>query len=124
MSWIRVIESAQNIDDFKETYPKSETLDAKIATASKTILTNSSFRKKVYLEEQNAPKYDRFLRRRKFSFFLGANETILDFSRLLNVNLRGDDVQRFDTSWDEVLLSIKDAPNVDRDFQNSGRAVG
>ena len=37
----------------------------------------------------------------------GTNESILDFSDLVSVTLRGDDVQGFDTKWDEALLSIR-----------------
>ena len=33
----------------------------------------------------------------------GANEPILEFSVLMDVTLRGDDVQGFDTKWSEVL---------------------
>ena len=40
----------------------------------------------------------------------GAHETILEFKDLFSVPLRGDDVQVFDTRWDEVLLSTEDTP--------------
>ena len=35
---------------------------------------------------------------------------MLDFYDLMNVTLRGDGIQVFDTRWDEVLLSINDTP--------------
>ena len=35
----------------------------------------------------------------------GTHETILDFSDLMGVSLRGVDVLGFDTRWNEVLLS-------------------
>ena len=40
----------------------------------------------------------------------GTHESIPDFSDLMGVALRGDDVQGFDTRWDEVLSSIKELP--------------
>ena len=60
MSWIRDLEAAQNIDDLRTShsitrkpYSNFETLDDKIATALKKILMNTSFKKKVRLEEPN-----------------------------------------------------------------------
>ena len=46
--------------------------------------------------------------------FTGTNESILDFSDLMNVTLRGDDVQGFDTKWNEVLESMKETPSTKR----------
>ena len=37
--------------------------------------------------------------------------TILELSDLVNITLKGDNVQGFDAKWDEVLLSMRDAPN-------------
>ena len=31
----------------------------------------------------------------------------------MNITLKGDNVQGFDAKWDEVLLSMKDAPKDD-----------
>ena len=35
----------------------------------------------------------------------GARETVLDHSDLFFITLRNDDVQEFDTRWDELLLN-------------------
>ena len=43
----------------------------------------------------------------------GAHEAFLDYSDLFRVTLHGDDVQDFDTRWDEVLLSISQEPTDD-----------
>ena len=58
-----------------------------IASALKKIIQNSHFKKKVSLEEQKAPKEDRFLRRRQIAFMIydnfrvtGAHDT---FSNML-----------------------------------------
>ena len=36
--------------------------------------------------------------------------TILELSDLVNITLKGHNVQGFDAKWDEVLLSVRDAP--------------
>ena len=38
------------------------------------------------------------------------NEAILDFRDLSNVQLKNDNVQTFDTKWNEVLPAITDRP--------------
>ena len=54
---------------------------------------------------------DRFLRGRQIAFMIyeyfwvtGAHEAVLDFSDLFHVALNGDDIQDFDTRWDQALL--------------------
>ena len=78
-------------------FPNFEMLDAKIAPALNKIIHNSHFKKKVSLEEQKAQKEDRFLRGRQIAFMIfdyfqvtGAHDTVLD------------NVQEFDTRWDEI----------------------
>ena len=36
----------------------------------------------------------------------GAHDTVLDFADLCSVTLHDDNIQEFDTRWDEVLLSM------------------
>ena len=36
----------------------------------------------------------------------GGHDTVLDYAGLFSVTLRDDNVQEFDTRWDEVLLSM------------------
>ena len=97
MSWIRVIEAAQNIDDLRESHsitgklhPNFETLDARIATALKKILMNTKFKREVYLEEQTAHRENRFLRGGQIAHMIyeyfrttGSNESFLEFSDLV-----------------------------------------
>ena len=101
-------------------FPKIEMLDAKIASAANKIIQNSQFRKKVSLEEQKAQKEDRFLRGRQIAFMIrdyfrvtGAHDTVLDYADLFSVNLHDDNIQEFDTRWDEVLLSMSKIPSDD-----------
>ena len=36
----------------------------------------------------------------------GAHDTVLDCADLFSVTLHDDNIQEFDTGWDEVLLSM------------------
>ena len=36
----------------------------------------------------------------------GAHDAVLDYADLFSVTLRDDNIQEFDTRWDEVLLSM------------------
>ena len=40
----------------------------------------------------------------------GAHDTVLDYADLFTITLRNDDVQEFDTRWDESLLSMTKIP--------------
>ena len=43
-------------------------------------------------------------------FVPAGTKTFLKFSDIMNVTLRGDDVQGLDSQWDEVLLSVRESP--------------
>ena len=101
-------------------FPNFEMLDAKIASALNKIIWNSHFKKKVSLEEQKAQKEDRFLRGRQIAFTIydyfrvtGAHVTILDYADLFSITLCDDNVQKFDTRWNEHLLSMTKIPSDD-----------
>ena len=77
------------------------------------IIQNSYFKEKVSLEEKKVQKEDRFLSGKQivcmiYDFFrvTGAHDTVLDNADLLSKSQRNDDVQDFDTRWDEILLSM------------------
>ena len=40
----------------------------------------------------------------------GAHEAALDLSDLFTVSLQGDDIQDFDTRWDQALLAAHEIP--------------
>ena len=125
MLWIKEVEMVDSLVELKssrsvsgENSPNLELLDAKIAFALNKIIQNSHFKKKVSLEEQKAQKEDRFLRGRQIAFMIydyfrvtGAHDTVLDYADLFSVNLRDDNVQEFDTRWDEVVLSMSKIPS-------------
>ena len=88
-------------------------LDAGIASAVNKIIQNSYFKKKVSPEEQKAQREDRFLRGRQIAYMIydyfrvtGANDTVLDYPELFTITLRNDDIQEFDTRWDEIYCLL------------------
>ena len=90
----------------------------KIASALNKIIQNSQFKVGISVEEQKALTEDRFLRGRQIAFMIfdyfrgtGAHDTVLDFADLFSVTLRDDNIQEFDTRWDEVLLSMSTIPS-------------
>ena len=48
-----------------------------------------------------------------YSRVTGAHDTVLDYADLFSVTLRDDNIQEFDTRWDEVLLSMSKIPSDD-----------
>ena len=93
--------------------PTFDMLDARIASALNKIIQNSYFKKKVSLEELKAQKEDQFVRGRQIAYIIydyfrvtGAHDTVLDCADLFSIGLRNDDVQEFDTRWDEILLYL------------------
>ena len=92
-------------------------LDAKIASALERIITIQYFRRRINVQEQNAQKQDRFLRGRQIAHMIyesvritGAHEAALALSDLFSVSFQGDDIQDFDTRWDQALLSTSKVP--------------
>ena len=101
-------------------FPNFEMLDAMIASA----LTRSSIIHTTTIRSvsrnRKAQKGDWFQRRRQIAFMIndyfrvtGAHDTVLDYAELFSVTLHDDNVQEFDTRWDEVLLSMSKIPSDD-----------
>ena len=95
-----------------------ELLDTRIASSLNKIIQNSYFKKKVSLEEQKkAQKADRFLRGRQIAHLIhdyfrvtGVNDSAPDYADIFTVILRNDDIQEFDSKWDEIGLSMEQFP--------------
>ena len=121
MHWIKEAEMVDSVDDLKSSssvrgirMPDFEVLDAKIASALNRIIHNSHFKRKVCLEEMKAHKEDRFLRGRQIAYLIyeyfrvtGANDSVENYADLFAVVLRNDDIQEFDSKWDEILSMTK-----------------
>ena len=97
--------------------PNCEVLDARIASALNRIIHNSHFKRTISLEEQKAPKKDRFLRGRQVAYliyeYFRVNDSVENYADLFTVVLRNDDIQEFDSKWDGILLSMTKIPPCD-----------
>ena len=110
--WSKIIAFCQ-----RNSFPDFELLDARIASALNKIIQDTRFRRKVSLEEMKAHKEDRFLRGRQIAYLIydyfrvtGANDSVENYADLFTVVLRNDNVQEFDTKWDEIILSMSQFP--------------
>ena len=97
--WIKEVEMVESVDDLKSPCsirgiltPDFEVLDAKIASALNRIIHNTRFKKKISLEEQKAPKEDRFLRGRQIAYLIyeyfwvtGANDSVENYADLFTI---------------------------------------
>ena len=127
MHWIKEVEMVHSVDDLKSSssvrgirMPDFEVLDAKTASALIRIIHNCHFKRRVSLEEQEAQKEDRFLRGRQIAYLIyeyfrvtGANDSVDNYADLFTLGLRNDDIQEFDSKWDEILLSVTKIPSDD-----------
>ena len=92
-----------------------ELLDARIASALNKIIHNSHFKRRISfsLEEQEAPKQDRFLRGRQIAYLIydyfrvtGTQDSVENYADLFTISLRNDDIQEFNSKWDGIPLSM------------------
>ena len=127
MQWIKEVELVDSVDGLRSSssirgisMPNFEVLDARIASALNKIIHNSHFKRKISLEEQKAQKEDRFLRGRQIAYLIyeyfrvtGANDSVENFADLFTVVLRNDDIQEFDSKWNEILSSMTQIPSDD-----------
>ena len=94
-------------------------LDTMIASALKKLInTQSTFRKRVSVEEQRAQNSYRFLRGRQIAFMIyeyfratGAFGAVQGRSDLVSMTLQNDDVEDFDARWNHALLSVSEMPS-------------
>ena len=119
MLWITEVEMVNEMDELKSSrpiagknFPNFELLDS----ALNKIIQNSHFKKKVCLEEPKAQKEDRFLRGRQIAYMTydnyrvtGAHDTVL-ITPIYSITLRNDNIQDFDTRWDEHLIDYEQDP--------------
>ena len=114
------MESVDSVDDLNSSrsvrgiqLPNFEVLDAKIASALNRTIHNTQFKRSVSLEEQKAPRKDRFLRGRQIAYLIyeyfrvtGANDSVENYADVFTIGLRNDDIQEFNSKWDEILFSL------------------
>ena len=101
--------TSQSVEGRRD-FPDFEMLDARIASTLRRIIFNACFKRRVSVEEQRAQKQNRFLRGRQIAYMIyhhlqatGAYDAAQGLSGLFNICLQNDDVQDFDTRWDQIL---------------------
>ena len=118
--WIKEVEMVESVDDLKSSRcirgipgPNFELLDARNASALNKIIQNTRFQKKVSLEDMKVHKEHRFLRGRQIAYLIyeyfrvtGADASFEICADLFTFVLRNDDIQEFDSKWDEIQLSM------------------
>ena len=117
--WIKEVEIEKSTDDLmtsqsftgRKDFSDNEMLDAMIASALKKLLTTHvHFRKRVSVDEQRAQKDIRLSRGRQIAFIIHEHfrdTAVQGLSFLFNLHLQNDDVQDFDTRWDQALTFSK-----------------
>ena len=127
MPCIIEVEMVESVDDLKSSCfckrnsnAKFEVFDAKIASALNRVIHNTRFKRKVSLDEQKAQKEDRFLRGRQIAYLIyeyfrvtGAKDSVQNCADLFTIVHRSDDMQEFDSKWDEIPLSMTQIPSDD-----------
>ena len=122
--WIKEVELVDSVDELRSSssirgisVPNFEVLDARIASALNKIIHNSQFKRRISLEEQKAQKQDSFLRGRQIAYLIyeqfrvtGTDDSVENYTDLFTILLRSDDIQEFDSKWDEILLSMTKIP--------------
>ena len=107
MLWIKEVEMIESVDDLKTSCsitgtqtPDFDELDARIASALHRIIQNT------------------LLRGRQIAYLIyeyfrvtGANDSVENYADLFTVVLRNDEIQEFDSKWDENLLSMTQIPS-------------
>ena len=125
MQCIKEVELVDSVDELRSSsstrgisMPNFEVLDARIASALNKIIHNSQFKRRISLEEQKPQKQDRFLRGIPIAYLIyeyfrvtGANDSVENYADLFTTGLRNDDIQEFDSKWDEILLSMTQIPS-------------
>ena len=108
MLWIKEVEMFESVDDLKSSCSirgtqtaDFEVLDAKITSALHRIIQNT------------------LLRGRQIAYLIyeyfrvtGANDSVENYADLFTV-VFNDDIQEFDSKWDEILLSMTPIPSDD-----------
>ena len=117
MLWIGQVEGAESVGDPStlafttgRPIPDFENLDFKIASGLTKILKN--FKKQITTAERKAQSEKRSLTGRQIACMICDfhNEAIWDFRDLSKVQLNNDNVQPFNSKWDEALSAVTDRP--------------
>ena len=95
-----------------------ETLDTKVAAGLMKIM-HGDFKKRVTMrDEQYQVVHKQMLAGRQIAFLMfqhfqinDMEHSMLEFTDLLALELKGDNLRAFDTEWDNTLLGMKEVPD-------------
>ena len=126
VSWIKEIEAAKSLKDLinpksitGKDFPDYEELDLMMASALKRCYSKQThIRKKISVEEQRTHKDNRFLRGRQIAYLIfeyfrpsGSYDELQELSGLFSIKLENDDIQDFDSRWEQSLLLTSRPPS-------------
>ena len=127
MLWIPEVEMVDSVDEWKSSrsiagnnFPTFEMLDAKIAffwirsstnpiSRRRSVSRNRKPRKMIGFHEEDSS----FSWSTTILWVIGAHDTVLDFADSFSITLRNDNVQEFETRWDDILESLTKIPSND-----------
>ena len=74
----------------------------------------NTFKRRVFVQEEAAQKEQRFLTGRQVAQMIYDNFKVLDtddLNEILKIELKNDNVQSFNTRWDEIIIAMKKQPD-------------
>ena len=127
MQWIKEVELVDSVDELRTSsptrgisMPNFEVLDARIASALNKIIIIPTSKEESVWRDKKAQKQDSFLRGRQIAYLIydyfrvtGSHDSAENYADLFTINPRNDDIQKFDSKWDGILLSMTKIPHDD-----------
>ena len=126
MLWIKLVEMVDSLDELKSSRSVGGTNFPNFEVRCENRFCFESDHPEFPLQETGqfqgteAQQKGRFLRGRQIALMIcdyfrvtGAHDSVQDYADLFSVTLRDDNVQEFDTRWDEVQLSMSKIPSDD-----------
>ena len=115
VAWITAVEKADSFEALEESgaFPQ---LDAKLSADMDSILCGE-FRKQVQVEETALSLKGKMIKGRQVAWMTykhfklsEVDGAMLEWEELLHVELRGDNLQRFENDWGSMCLNIRELP--------------
>ena len=122
MLWIKEVEMVDSVDDLKSSRSVRGTLgpDFELLGRENCFSTEQDHPEYPLQEKGQSGGNERSLRGRQIAYLIyenfqitGANDSVEDYADLFTVVLRNDDIQKFGSKCDEILLSMTQIPSGD-----------
>ena len=118
--WILEVEMANSVDELKSSCSIQVITPFFPMSSCSTRGLHQSWARLSRIPRKKDQKADRFLRGRQIAYLIyenirvtGVDDSVLDHADLFAVVLRNDNIQEFDTRWDEILWSMEQFPRDD-----------